>query len=97
MILSACNTAAGGKDNSETLSGLARSFFYAGARSVLVSLWAVNSNATVKLVSGAVAAMEEKPNIGRAEALQEAMLALIGKGAHPADWAPFVVAGEGGR
>ncbi len=74
----------------------APSFTQAPAR-CCVSHWAVNSDATVKLVSGAVAAMEEKPNIGRAEALQEAMLALIGKGAHPADWAPFVVAGEGGQ
>jgi CHAT domain-containing protein/tetratricopeptide (TPR) repeat protein len=100
VILSACNTAAGGKDNSEALSGLARSFFYAGARSMLVSHWAVNSAATVKLVTGAIAAMTANPSAGRAEALRQAMLALIDRGgpeeAHPAYWAPFVVAGEGG-
>ena len=101
VILSACNTAAGGKENSEALSGLARSFFYAGARSMLVSHWAVNSAATVKLVTGAMAAMTADPNAGRAEALQQAMLGLIDRGtpeeAHPAYWAPFVVAGEGAR
>ncbi len=97
VILSACNTAAGGKDSSEALSGLARSFFYAGARSMLVSHWAVNSLATVKLVTGAVEAMKVHPEAGRAEALQKAMLALIAKDWQPAYWAPFVVAGEGGR
>ncbi len=37
VILSACNTAAGATDSAEALSGLARAFFYAGARSLLVS------------------------------------------------------------
>lgn len=56
MILSACNTA-GGQDTdqgAEALSGLARAFFYAGARALLVSHWAVNSVATVKLITGAM-------------------------------------------
>ena len=99
VILSACNTAASGTGDNEALSGLARSFFYAGARSMLVSHWAVDSAATVKLVTGAVAAMAAEPSLGRAEALQHAMILLIDKGApeqaHPAFWAPFVVAGEG--
>jgi CHAT domain-containing protein len=46
VILSACNTAAGDKVGSEALSGLARAFFYAGARTVLASHWAVDSGAT---------------------------------------------------
>ena len=41
VILSACNTAAAGSANAESLSGLARAFFSAGARSLLVSHWAV--------------------------------------------------------
>jgi CHAT domain-containing protein len=47
VVLSACNTAAGGSDKpgAEALSGLARAFFYAGARALLVSHWAVNSDA----------------------------------------------------
>ena len=40
-VLSACNTAAGDKPGAEGLSGLARAFFYAGARSLLVSHWPV--------------------------------------------------------
>jgi CHAT domain-containing protein/tetratricopeptide (TPR) repeat protein len=99
VILSACNTAAGGADGAEALSGLARAFFYAGARALLVSHWAVYSDATVKLITGAVGKMAADKRVGRAEALRQSMLALIDKGdayeAHPAYWAPFVVVGEG--
>src|SRR5262249_15616567 len=50
-----CNTAAGESDRpgAESLSGLARAVFYAGARALLVSHWAVNSQATVQLITGA--------------------------------------------
>ncbi len=98
-ILSACNTAAGGTDNAEALSGLARAFFYAGARALLVSHWAVDSDATVKLISETLATIAATKGVGRAEALRRSMLALIERGApheaHPAYWAPFVVVGEG--
>ena len=55
VVLSACNTAAGDSKTSgaEALSGLARAFFYAGARALLVSHWAVDSNATVSLITKA--------------------------------------------
>jgi CHAT domain-containing protein len=100
VILSACNTAAGGAQGAEALSGLARAFIYAQARALLVSHWAVNSDATVKLVTGAVSRLAAD-NVGRAEAMRRSMLALIENGtpaeAHPANWAPFVVVGEGAR
>jgi len=101
VILSACNTAAGGATNAEALSGLARAFIYAQTRALLVSHWEVFSDATVKLITGAVGEMARDPKVGRAEALRRSMLALIDKGspheAHPAYWAPFVVVGEGGH
>jgi CHAT domain-containing protein len=99
IILSACNTAAGGTTGAEALSGLAQAFFYAQARALLVSHWEVNSYTTVKLVTSAVRDMALNPKLGRAEALRRAMLSLIDKGepreAHPAYWAPFIVVGEG--
>ncbi len=99
VIMSACNTAAGGAANADALSGLARSFFYAGARSLLVSHWAVGSSATVKIITTTVAAMKADPKLGRAAALRYAMLAMIDSGepgaAHPSAWAPFVLVGEG--
>jgi CHAT domain-containing protein len=101
VVLSACNTAAGVSDRpgAESMSGLARAFFYAGARALLVSHWAVESEATVKLVTKTFDALSADPRLGRAEALRRSMLELIGTGgrnAHPATWAPFVVVGEGG-
>jgi CHAT domain-containing protein len=100
VILSACNTAAGEAKGAEALSGLARGFFYAGARSLLVSHWEVASDSTVELITNAIAALKDNPNTGRAEALRRSMLSMIANGksyeAHPAFWAPFVLVGEGG-
>ncbi|MDB2468418.1 CHAT domain-containing protein, partial [Planktomarina temperata] len=47
VILSACNTASGSELGAKGLSGLARAFIYAGARSLLVSHWSVDSGAAV--------------------------------------------------
>ena len=98
VILSACNTAAGGGAGDEALSGLARAFFYAQARALLVSHWSVNEAAAVKLVTAAVRSQKDA-GVGRSQALRSAMLGLIDSGsereAHPAYWAPFVVVGEG--
>jgi CHAT domain-containing protein/tetratricopeptide (TPR) repeat protein len=99
-VLSACNTAAGDKPGAEGLSGLARAFFYAGARSLLVSHWPVESEAAVKLTTGAFAELAKNPQIGRAEALRRSMRARIADpssthNADPSSWAPFVLVGEG--
>ena len=100
VVLSACNTAAGEKGNAEPLTGLARAFFYANARALLVSHWAVNSEAAVKLTTKTFAELRANPSIGRAEALRRSMAALIKTGepheAHPAVWGPFALVGEGG-
>ncbi len=100
VILSACNTAAGGAQGAEALSGLARAFIYAQARALLVSHWEVDSDATVKLITGAMSRLAANKSMSRAEAMRQSMLALIDKGepreTHPAFWAPFVVVGEGG-
>lgn len=99
VVLSACNTAGGAGEKAEALSGLARAFFYAGARALLVSHWAVNSDAAVKLTTKAFAELEAHPGIGRSEAYRRSMRDLIINGsladAHPSQWAPFVVVGEG--
>jgi len=99
VVLSACNTAApDGTPEAEGLSGLAQAFFYAGARALLVSHWAVSSEAAVALTTRMFD--EYARGVSKAEALRRAMLALMartdkGYYAHPAIWAPFVVVGEG--
>src|SRR6185295_14125688 len=103
VILSACNTAAAdGAPGAEALSGLARAFLYAGARSLLVSHWPVVSQSAVELTTGLVAAQQADPAIGRAEALRRSQRRAIAgapaaNAAHPLLWAPFVLVGEGGR
>jgi CHAT domain-containing protein/Tfp pilus assembly protein PilF len=100
VVLSACNTAAGDRPGAEALSGLARSFFYAGARALLVSHWTVDSNAAARLTTSTFAILKDNPTIGRTEALRRAMLAYMNdtanpRNAYPAFWGPFSIVGEG--
>jgi CHAT domain-containing protein len=102
VVLSACNTAAGDRPGAEALSGLARAFFYAGARTLLVSHWQVDSESAVRLTTSAFDALKKDPAIGRAEALRRAMLAMIEDpsnpwNAYPDYWGPFSIVGEGER
>lgn len=96
VVLSACNTAASdGSAGGEGLSGLARGFFYAGARSLMVSHWPVSDEATSRLITGVFQRLRAKEN--PAMALQEAMRELRHdpRWASPEYWAPFVLVGTG--
>jgi CHAT domain-containing protein/Tfp pilus assembly protein PilF len=98
VILSACNTAAGEKPGAEALSGLARAFFYAGAKSLLVSNWYLDSKAAVQLTTRTVQAMEQEKTMLPAEALRRAMLEFVDNpksvdDPYPGVWAPFMVVG----
>ncbi len=100
VVLSACNTIAGDKPGAEALSGLARAFFYAGARALLVSHWKVVSDAATRLTTSAFNAIAIDPKIGRAEALRRSMLAYMNdasaaQNAYPASWGSFALIGEG--
>ena len=100
VVLSACNTIAGDTPGAEALSGLARSFFYAGARALLVTHWAVDSAAATRLTTSTFDLLKAEPGIGRAEALRRAMLAYLNdasspKNAYPGFWGPFALIGEG--
>jgi CHAT domain-containing protein len=102
VVLSACNTAAGEEPGAQALSGLARAFFYAGARALLVSHWPVASDAATRLTTSTFDALKADPSLGRAEALRRAMLAYLADpssptNAHPAIWGPFSLIGEGAK
>ncbi len=95
VVLSACNTAAGDTPGAEGLSGLARAFFHAGAKSLLVSHWRVDDNATERLIAATFATYQAGA-LTKAKALQQAMTAMIKDptAANPSLWAPFVIVGE---
>ena len=98
--MSACNTAAAdGTPSARGLSGLAKAFFYAGSRALLVSHWPAVSDAAVAVTTRMLALA--KKGMNRTEAHQQAMMALIdtnsAQNAHPSIWASFAVVGEGGR
>jgi CHAT domain-containing protein len=101
VVLSACNTAAGDNDKpgAEALSGLARAFFYAGARSLIVSHWRVSDQTTAQLMTTTFQLHNRRPELSHAEVMQQAMLQMLkdaktDSDAHPRFWAPFVVVGE---
>jgi CHAT domain-containing protein len=98
VVLSACNTAASGKaDGGQSLSGLAASFFRAGAKSLLVSHWQVPSAATGALMSSMFATLSKTPNMSVDTALRTAQSGLSKTPgfAHPFFWAAFVLMGDG--
>jgi len=104
VVLSACNTASADGRGSEAVSGLGRAFFYAGARSLLVSNWPVETTSARLLTTEIFRRQSRDPKLTRAEALRQSMLDLMGKQAaggfsyaHPAFWAPFSLVGDGGR
>ncbi len=99
VILSACNTAAGEGGDATGLSGLARAFFFAGARALLVSHWPVRDDVAAQLTVDAIARQQADPRLSRAQALQAAMKQVRDAGgdpsrAHPAAWAPFSLVGD---
>jgi CHAT domain-containing protein/tetratricopeptide (TPR) repeat protein len=108
VVLSACNTATGAEAGAEAVSGLGRAFFYAGTRALLVTNWAVMSDAATALTTDTFRRQAADPKLARAEALRQAMVGLIdGPGyvysgktvytyAHPLFWAPYSIIGDGG-
>ncbi len=99
VILSACNTAASDGSAAEALSGLARGFFYAGARSVLATHWAVESESAKLLTTATFAHYANHPAARKSESLRQAMLGVMAMPGfeHPAFWAPYALVGDGGR
>jgi len=96
VILSACNTASSsGKTNSEALSGLATSFFYSGARSLLVTHWSIISETSVDLVSDTFDYLgETNGDISLALAKAKIKMMENEKTSHPIYWAPYTLVGR---
>ena len=95
VVLSACETGLGKDVKGEGLVGLTRSFMYAGARRVIVSLWNVNDKATASLMERLYAGML-KTHKTPAAALRAAQTEMLSQRQwqSPYYWAGFVIQGE---
>jgi CHAT domain-containing protein len=110
VVLSACNTGAAEGQGAEAISGLGRAFFYAGTRSLLVSMWPVETTSARRLVSETFRMQKGDQTLSRTRALRGSMLTMIDQEtfkddttgkivasyAHPLFWAPFVIVGDPG-
>ncbi len=94
VTLSACQTGLGQYIRGEGIEGLNRAFFFAGSSSVLMSLWAVNDQATYQLMERFYTHLRSSSQI--VNSLREAKLEMINSEtvSHPYYWAGFIVSGE---
>lgn len=97
VVLSACETGLGKLSRGEGLIGLTRAFLYAGASSVVVSLWSVDESTMIMMKHFY---QGFRAGLSKTEALRQAKLKLLKTRvnnisfAHPFLWAPFVLVGE---
>ena len=94
VVLSSCESALGKDLEAEGIIGLPRGFLYAGAKSVIASLWKVNDEATAKLMAGLYARIKrgESPS----SALRGAQLEMVHdeQWSKPYYWAAFALQGD---
>ncbi len=92
VVLSGCETGLGKIASGDEIIGLTRGFLYAGAPTVMASLWKVDDNATSVLMTTFYENLAAK---GKAKALQEAQLKTMQAKKHPYYWASFFLVGDG--
>jgi CHAT domain-containing protein/tetratricopeptide (TPR) repeat protein len=92
VTLSACETGANVVAPGDELIGLARGFFSAGARSVLLSLWMVDDEATNQMMVDFY--LEMKAGSSLSTSLRAAQLRMLKEMPHPFFWSPFVLVGH---
>ena len=94
VTLSACNTGLGQELNGEGLIGLTRAFQYAGAHSILASLWSVDDLRTMQLMKEVYSGL--RTGKSKDQALRDAQLSLLRSqpSSSPYYWAAFSLIGD---
>jgi len=93
VALTACSTGVGKNVAGEGVMGLGRAFQYAGARSVLMSLWSVDEESTVLFTERFFTHLQAGKE--KLAALRQARADVRQAGyEHPFFWAPFILVGE---
>lgn len=91
VTLSACETGLGRIESGDDVVGLTRGFLYAGARSIVASLWQVDDQATGELMQSFYETLRQ--GRGKAEALRESQITTSRRHPHPFYWAAFQLVG----
>lgn len=94
VVLSGCGTGLNVVRNGDELIGLTRGLLYAGASSVVVSLWDVHDRWTAELMTTFYRHLQREPR--RAVALRRTLREIRQKMPHPFYWAPFILVGDPG-
>jgi CHAT domain-containing protein len=102
VVLSACNTGFASGNAGDTISALARGFYAAGGRSLLVTQWSVESESAKELTVGLFTAYAADTNLTKASAIAQAQRDMLGGkyGAlyrHPYFWGAYFLEGDAGR
>jgi CHAT domain-containing protein/predicted negative regulator of RcsB-dependent stress response len=92
VTLSGCGTGLNVVVGGDELLGLVRGLLYAGAQSLVVTLWDVNDESTAEFMKVFYQSLWSAPN--KAVALRQAMTALRESHSHPYHWAPFLLIGK---
>lgn len=92
VLLSACETGLGEQQRGEGVVSLARAFAFAGAKSVVASLWRVNDQSTMQLMDFFYANLQsgKAKNHALSQAKRQYLEKNPGRAAHPFYWAGFV-------
>jgi len=92
VVLSGCNTGTVAVGGGDELHGLVRGFLYAGASSLVISMWAADDAATAGLMRDFHTALGS--GAPAREALRDAQRAALARHEHPYYWAPFTLLGR---
>ncbi|OLS21629.1 MAG: hypothetical protein HeimC3_34770 [Candidatus Heimdallarchaeota archaeon LC_3] len=92
VTLSACQTGLSERTTGDELIGLTRSFFYAGASSIVVSLWSIDAISTQRMMLEFYSLLKEGKD--NAIALKQAQIKIREKYPNPYYWAPFILIGN---
>lgn len=97
VVLSACETGIGELQRGEGIVSLARGFSYAGAASIVTTMWSIDDNASAEIMETFYGNLKSGATIDKA--LRDTKIAFLNRkkgtnATHPLYWAAFVPVGD---
>ncbi|HEU0204991.1 MAG TPA: CHAT domain-containing protein, partial [Burkholderiaceae bacterium] len=91
VVLSACDTGISDVQKGDELVGLIRGFLYAGARSIVATLWEIEDEAALAF---STAFYKNLATMDKPAAVRQAVLAVKAKFPHPWFWGSYMITGS---